>query len=226
MKQKRILVPTDGPESWKDLLANPDKHWREGFSAKSTAISWETANGIPKEIAILFAGEPMMKDVSLAIAIPEYKVTLAGGNRPSQNDVFALLTCSTGLISLMIEGKAKENFDVMLGGWKKRTSAQGVKARLANITENIGLGMQIPDNICYQLLHRTASAVIEAKRFHAPYAVMLIQSFIDDDSENHYEDFCAFVKLYGKNAKKGKLIRLTDTKGCKLFAAWVQSKQT
>jgi len=142
----------------------------------STAFSWENANGLPKEIAALFvhAEEPAIQDATLAIAIPEYKVGLAGGTRPSQNDVFAVLASSGGLITVMVEGKARENFDNLLGDWKKRTSPQGVKARLADIAEHIGLSSQIPDEIRYQLLHRTASAVIEARRFRAPFAAMIV----------------------------------------------------
>lgn len=226
MKQKRILIPSEGPQSWKRLLAEPEKHWQPGFSAMSTAHSWENADGVPKEIASLFAHaeEPAIRDASLAFAIPEYKVELAGGTRPSQNDVFAVLTSSGGLITVMVEGKAKENFDALLGDWKKRTSPQGVKARLADIAEHIGLSPQIPDAIRYQLLHRAASAAIEAKRFHAPFAAMIVQSFASDDKENHYDDFCAFLRLYGKTATKDRLIELTASKGCRLFAAWVQSK--
>lgn len=226
MKQKRILTPTEGPQSWKRLLAEPEKHWQPGYSAMSTAFSWENADGIPREIASLFAHaeEPAIRDASLAIAIPEYKVSLAGGTRPSQNDVFAVLASSGGLITVMVEGKAREDFDNLLGDWKKRTSPQGVRARLADIAEHIGLSTQIPDEIRYQLLHRTASAVIEARRFRAPFAAMIVQSFVYDDKENHYDDFCAFLGLYGKPATKGKLIELTVCKGCRLFAAWVQSK--
>ena len=192
----------------------------------STAYAWENADGMPKEVASLFihADDPAIRDASLALAIPEYKVALAGGSRPSQNDVFAVLTSCGGLISVMVEGKAREGFDVRLGVWKKRTSPQGVKARLADIAENTGIATQIPDDIRYQLLHRTASAVIEAKRFHAPYAVMIVQSFVTDDTENHYSDFCAFVRLYGKEATKGRLIELATSKGCKLFAASIQSR--
>jgi hypothetical protein len=228
MKQKRILIPTEGPESWKRLLAEPEKHWRAGYSAMSTALSWEEASGMPGEIASLFdhAEEPAMRDASLAIAIPEYKVSLAGGRRPSQNDVFAILTCSGGLISLMVEGKGKENFDEPLGVWKTRTSPAGVETRLADITQHIGIDVEIPDSIRYQLLHRTASAVIEAKRFHAPYAAMIVQSFVSDDKENHYGDFCEFVGLYGREAEKSRLIELAETNGCRLFAGWVQSGST
>ncbi len=225
MKQKRILIPTDGPESWKQLLSEPKKHWQPGFSAMSTALSWETSGGLPKEIVSLFtnAEDPALSDAALNIAIPEYKVGLAGGSRPTQNDVFALLTCSGGLITVIVEGKAREDFDEMLVNWKKRTSPQGVKARLADIAEHIGLTVQIPDHIRYQLLHRTASAVIEARRFHALYAAIIVQSFVADDTENHYNDFREFLGLYSKEAIKGQLIELTKIKKCRLFAAWIHS---
>jgi len=192
----------------------------------STAFSWEKAGGIPNEIASLFtnAEDPALRDAALTIAIPEYKVEITGGSRPSQNDVFALLTCSGGLIAAMVEGKAREDFDEMLINWKKRTSPQGVNARLADIAEHIGLTAQIPDHIRYQLLHRTASAVIEARRFHAPYAAIIVQSFVTDDIENHYNDFCEFLRLYSKEAIKGRLLELTKDRGCRLFAAWVQSE--
>jgi hypothetical protein len=227
MKQKRILIPTDGPETWKQFLAE-EKHWKSGYSAMSTAYSWETAQGMPPEIRALFktADDASVHDASLGLAIPEYKVDLAGGTRPSQNDVFALLTCSGGLISMMVEGKAREDFDSTLKEWKGRTSPKGVQMRMADITENIGLNSPIPDGIRYQLLHRTASAAIEAKRFHAPYAVVVIQSFVSEDAENHYDDFCAFIRLFGKAPAKETLIEISQPKGRRLFAAWVQSNPT
>jgi hypothetical protein len=230
MKQKRILIPTDGLESWQQFLADPEKHWKPDFSAMSTACSWENAwkkeEGMPREIALLFenAEEPRLRDAKLAFAIPEYKVELEGGNSPSQNDVFAILSCSHGLISMMVEGKAKENFDVLLKDWKKRTSPQGVQERMSHIMQNIGLNQPLSDDIRYQLLHRTASAVIEAARFHAPFAVIIVQSFVDDDTVNHYEDFCKFIRLFTKTPVKEKLIEISNPRGRRLFAAWVQSK--
>ncbi len=228
MKQKRILVPTDGPEIWKQFLAEPEKQWQPGFSAMSTAFSWENADGLPEEISALYtnADDPVLRDATLALAIPEYKVGLEGGASPSQNDVFAILTCSQGLISMMIEGKAKEDFDDLLGDWKKRTSPHGVRVRMADIMENIGLNRTVPDGIRYQLLHRTASAVIEAKRFHAPFAVVVVQSFVADDTQNHYDDFCAFIRLFDKAPTKEKLVEISRPHGRRLFASWVQSKPT
>lgn len=37
------LIPTTGPDDWKALLADPEKHWRQGYSAMSAALSWEAA---------------------------------------------------------------------------------------------------------------------------------------------------------------------------------------
>jgi hypothetical protein len=48
MKQKRIVVPTKGEESWRDLLAGPEKHWKEDHAAQGAAYTWETANGVPE----------------------------------------------------------------------------------------------------------------------------------------------------------------------------------
>lgn len=225
MKQKRIVVPTKGVESWKELLADPEKHWKADHSAQSTAYTWENANGIPDEIVRVLkqSGPVAFHSASLALAIPEYTVDLAGGSRPSQNDVFAILSGPDGLITMMVEAKGSEDFDITVGEWKKRTSDAGATARMADITAHIGLADDIPGSIRYQLLHRTTSSVIEAKRFHASYAVMVVQSFEPDDSRNHYSDFVDFVALYGREAHKDSLIELTTVQGVRLFAAWVQS---
>jgi len=231
MKQKRILIPTDGPKSWKQFLADPEKHWKPDRSAMSTAYSWENAwkkeEGMPREIALLFenAEETRLRDARLVLAIPEYKVELEGGrNSPSCNDVFAILSCSHGLISMTVEGKAEEDFGALLKVWKKTTSPRGVQERMSHIMQNVGLNQPLPDDIRYQLLHRTASAVIEADRFHAPFAVVIVQSFVGDDTVNHYEDFCKFIRLFTKTPVKEKLIEISNPHRRRLFAAWVQSK--
>jgi hypothetical protein len=59
----------------------------------STALSWEKSDGLPPEIKSIFASaeNENLRDAQLALAFPEYKVSLDGGQRPSQNDVFALV---------------------------------------------------------------------------------------------------------------------------------------
>lgn len=225
MTQKRILIPTKSITDWQSLLAEPEKQWRPGYSAKLTAQSWENAIGLPQEIASAFtrSGEDTFKHIELLLAIPEYKTPLKGGPRASQSDVFAMLRSENGLVAATVEGKAREDFGPTLEQWQKGVSEKGYTERLRHIMGNLGLENSVPGHIRYQLLHRTASAVIEAQRFHCNTAAMIVQSFVEQDADNHFEDYAQFVKMYGVTPGKDKLAFLSDIEGIKLFSAWVYS---
>jgi len=105
--------------------------------------------------------------------------------------------------------------------WRDKVSDKGHTERLRHIMENIGLENPVPGHIRYQLLHRTASAVIEARRFHCKAAAMIVQSFVESDSENHFADYAQFIQLYGDTPEKGKLLFLNIIDGIKLYSAWV-----
>ena len=49
-----IYVPSRGPDDWRRFLADPEKQWRRGFSARAAAYSWESVNRLPPEIEALF----------------------------------------------------------------------------------------------------------------------------------------------------------------------------
>lgn len=226
MKQKKILIPTGSISDWKFLLAEPDKQWKQGYSAMLTAQTWENAFGLPPEIVSIFneSEDEFFQKLELALAIPEYKVSLKGGNRPSQNDVFALLTSKKGLTSLTVEGKAREDFGPTLDQWRHKVSEKGYQTRLNHILSNSGLTGPIPGHIRYQLLHRTASAVIEAKRFHCKSAVMIVQSFVESDTENHFMDYGQLLQMYGVTPVKEKINFLVNINGIRLSSAWVYTK--
>lgn len=78
---KRIFVPTTGPDDWKRLLAEPDKQWKAGFSAKSLACRWEEADAFPSEVEALFSGSEItrFRKIELIMAFPEHQVPLPGG---------------------------------------------------------------------------------------------------------------------------------------------------
>jgi hypothetical protein len=226
MKEKRVMVPTRCVHDWKALLADPGKHWRAGYSAMATACAWETAGGLPPEISDMFvhAKDSELRGARLVFATPEYRVPLKGGPRASQNDVFALLASRSWLICLMVEGKAREDFGPTIAQWRGKTSEKGYRMRSKDVLDNAGLLEPVPDHIRYQLLHRTASAVIEAKRLHAACAVMIVQSFVPSDKENHFRDFARFLELYGRGARKGELIFLNDVEGIHLYSGWATGK--
>ena len=221
----RIYIPTSSPDDWRKFLAEPEKQWRSGYSAKELAECWEQSNGFPSEFQSLFSNSEyhVLNELELLLAIPEYQVDLPGGKRPSQNDLFVLAHAKDGqLAAIMVEGKVAEPFGDPLEIWLKNASA-GKKKRLKFLCDILGLPSEPPLNIRYQLLHRTASAVIEAKRFNAKYAMMIVHSFSSE--HNWFSDYQDFLCLFGITSKINELVELPKSEGLQIFTGWVVGKQ-
>ena len=77
--------------------------------------------------------------------------------------------------------------------------------------------------IRYQLLHRTASALIEAERFGASTAFMLVHSFSQEDE--HLEDYQEFVKLFGTSGEVNTVSYAGNKNGIDLYLAWVRGEE-
>jgi len=219
---KNIFVPTSGPDDWRGLLADMEKHWRPRFSAYTLAHCWEKANGFPLGIAAVLNQSPDLEGIEPLLIFPEWKVPLPGGIRPSQNDVWVLAKCKKGLVSITVEGKVEEPFGPTVLDWKNNAST-GKEKRLDYLKDVLGFQKPIPDDIYYQLVHRAASAVIEAERFGADQAVMLVHSF---SSENKwFNEFVAFAALFGMCAEIGKLVSGRAGKGMILHLGWVHGDE-
>jgi len=216
----RILHFTSGPQDWQGLLADPQKHWRTGFSARTLAHCWEAANGLPPEVQAVFAtsDDPLLAEFKPVLAIPEFKVPLPGGDRPSQNDLFLLGHSMKGPVSVMVEGKVSESFGPTIADWRKEASP-GKEERLAFLLRTIGLPDSQDGTIRYQLFHRAASAILEGERYRAVAAVMLVHSFSPERA--CWPDYAAFLRLFNVNAEVGKLQRLSGAQRVPLYAAWV-----
>ena len=215
-----VYVPATGIDDWRKLLAQPDKHWREGYSAMCIAKAWQHATGFPAPIgtALKAAGDPLASLEPLLI-IPEHKVPLPGGRRESQNDVWVLARHSGGLASIAVEGKVSESLGITLDEWRKDES-DGKRERLAFLTRTLGLTGELPGTLRYQLLHRTASAIIEAERFRANIALMMVESFSTEDVG--LTDFQAFTQLFGVHSEPDQIVRLSQLKGITLYVGWVR----
>ena len=137
---KRIFIPTQSYQDWKRLLAQPDLHWKAGYSAMTLARSWEAAQGFPPEVAAALAttADPVLQDLSMLIAIPEYQVALPGGERASQTDLLVLARGNEGLVAIAVEGKVDETFGPTLQQ-KRAEDSKGVNTRLQFLTEKLGL---------------------------------------------------------------------------------------
>ena len=216
----KFFMPTKGPEDWRGFLSSPATQWRTGYSAKTLAHCWEAAGGFPESVSRVFAdsGFPVLRDMEFLIGLPEHQTFLVGGRRPSQSDIFVLASTEKDLITITVEGKVNEEFGPLIGDWKEDGS-KGKRERLADLRKRLKLSRTGVDHIRYQLLHRTASTLIEAERFHATSAVMLVHSF----SQEHkwFEDYQAFVGLFGKSAEPDSATYFGFRDGIALYTAWV-----
>ena len=216
----KFYAPADNAADWQKLLAKPDLHWKTGYSARSIAYSWTEAQGFPTEVkTVLESSEATsLHDLEFLIGIPEHEVPLPGGHRPSQNDVFVLAKGSDGLVSIAVEGKVAEAFDKPVD-IRFANPTPGESTRLEFLLELLQLDRAAVGGIGYQLLHRTASAVLEAKRFGARHAVMLVHSFSQELM--HFEDYAAFAGLFGQSAETNSVTETRRLDGITLHLGWV-----
>jgi len=212
-----IYRPTAGPEDWRTFLADPDLHWKTGYSARAMANSWEDASGLPPEVREALAAH-FGAEIEPLFVVPEHKVAMPGSaSGPSQNDVFMFARIGEETAVVMVEGKVNESFDKTIGEWMIGASA-AKQVRMEGLCSLLGLAHPPDPDLRYQLLHRAASAILEAERFGADHAVMLVQSF----SQQHvwFDDFAGFVNALRGSAELGRLATVDVGKG-HLHLGWV-----
>ncbi|BBD09699.1 uncharacterized protein DFE_2973 [Desulfovibrio ferrophilus] len=124
-----------------------------------------------------------------------------------------------GLVVIMVEGKASESFGPTLGEWRQQSS-NGRQTRLAYLQQTLGLNRDLPDSLRYQLLHRTASPIIIARRYHAVAAVMLVHSF--SKTNEWFSDYATFLNLYGIKTDIGELHEIMVGSPLRVFCGWAK----
>ena len=218
----RIYLPATAPQDWQRLLAEPELHWKAGRSAHALAHAWQTADGFPADVAAVNdAGPGHLRDLELLLGLPEHKVPLPGGQRASQTDLFVLARNPAGaLVSIAVEGKVSESFGELVADWRREASP-GKTQRLTYLCEMLGLEVDEVDGLRYQLLHRTASALIEARRFNAEHAVMLVHSF--SPSGEGLNDCAAFANSLGAPLEANSIAAVPDFGDPTLSLGWVTS---
>ena len=228
----RIYIPANKPEDWRKLLAKPRKHWKRGYSAKTLAYCWQEYNDFPKSVRKVFrnCGIELFKNIKLLVAFPEYPVYLPPSNRnPSQNDIFILAKSNGQLVSIAVEGKVAESFDKPVSKWldDRVNGSTGKDERLLFLLRKLQLTTEEVPNIRYQLLHRTASALIEAKKFNAENALMLVHSFSKSDEWiEGFEDYRNFLALYGlKDVQPDSILFAKTIDGINLYFGYVKGEK-
>ena len=185
----------------------------------TAAACWEAMpSAFPSEVSKAFAssGDADLTNLKLLVALPEWTVPLAGGDTASQTDVLALARNDRGLCVVAVEAKVDEDFGPTLG--QKRTDASpGQIERLGQLHGLLGV-QPLPDALRYQLLHRTASAILTAREFHARVAVMLVHSF--GKRQNLRDDFDAFSRALSVHQLSTDMLVVPSSDSPRLFLGW------
>lgn len=222
---KRIFVPSQSGSDWQRLLGKPKLHWKKGRSAMSAAACWEAADPhLPAEIvaALESANDPALAGLELLAAIPEWEVALPGGETASQTDVMAISRNAQGLVILGVEAKVDETFGPTLEE-KKAGASKGQLDRIAFLERELGRDQPFPGRVRYQLLHRAASALLTARAFHAPVAVMLVHSFCPNSTWR--ADFSAFCDALKSRALSSDMFEAPRMDGSRLILGWCSGSE-
>jgi hypothetical protein len=211
-----VFVPSRSPAAWKRLLANPERQWRIGCSARALANSWQEAEELPSEVRRVLSRT--FPEIRALICIPEHKVSLPGGGGSSQTDLWVLGRSRDDLVSIAVEGKISETFGPTTEEWLVDASV-GKRKRLKFLSELLGCTQEIPGRVRYQLLHRAASAILEARRFRARHAMLLVHSF--SPTNEWLDDFITFGKMLGVEAGVDQLTPVGDCSGVSFSLGWI-----
>jgi hypothetical protein len=215
---KRIFVPTRTGSDWQRLLAKPELHWKSGRSAMTAAACWDAAGDqLPEEIGKILtaSGAADLKGLRLLAALPEWEVALPGGSRSSFTDVLALATNEVGLCTIAVEAKAGEDFGPTLST-RSLEASPGQQDRIAFLQEL--LGTRFEGDIRYQMLHRTASAILTARDFHATSTVMLVHAWKSTSEQR--ADYEAFAKALNAEPCGPDVRVIARQSAPRLYLAW------
>lgn len=220
----RVSIPARTAADWRPLLARPELHWKAGRSAHAPlAHAWQRAaaeapGGLPSEVRAVLAQRPAFAEIRALLVVPEHVTPLPGGSAGSHTDALVLARAVDGLAVIAVEGKVDESFGPTVAEWRVDASP-GKEERLAYLLGVVGLD-HAPGEVRYQLLHRTAAALLEADAFAATHAVVLIHAF--GNTSTGFDDFAAFVALFGVEARPGALASVARGDGRWLHFGWAQ----
>jgi hypothetical protein len=215
----RLCIETRGIASWRERLADPENQWRRYCSAFETAVSWEGAssgsNGLPHPISDMLSHTDF-GETTLLLVTAEHKVPLKGKGGDSQCDVWALIQTKAGIASLTVEAKAREPFGLgneSLGHWLESGTSDDAKANRRDRWSHVEDNLPKPTSegythVPFQLLHRCAAAVIEARRFGLKNAAFIVQSFgpqSSSESSSNFEAFSRFCRAVNFKAQRGQM---------------------
>jgi hypothetical protein len=102
------------------------------------AYCWQSARDFPSSVRAAFkqSPDPLFHGIKPLLAIPERPVPLPGRGKASFSDLFVLAKSGADLVSITVEGKVSESFDVPVSEWLYRDSGPEKDASEATVDEN------------------------------------------------------------------------------------------
>jgi hypothetical protein len=187
---RRLHVPLTKPEDVKPHLAKQELHWRAGYSAQELAMCWAGAGrDFPAAVRALLATCSEYAGAEMIDGFFEREVELGTAGRNSQTDLMVVAGLGEELGIIAVEGKVEESFADLVCDWN---NSEGKQRRLEGLCATLRLDPSRVGQLRYQLLHRTVSAVYEAKRYRCRHALMLVHSF--SPTHRWFEDFARFSR--------------------------------
>jgi hypothetical protein len=217
----RLHLPLIEPEDVVRHLGHQERHWKVGRSAHALTHVWAKENGLPRSIRSILQAHPTFRSAELIDGFLERQVDLGSAGRPSQTDLLAVIGLDKHIAIVAVEGKAGEPFGDVVSKWLDGSDTK--TKRLQGLCKTLGLSVEQAKPLRYQLLHRTASAIYEAKRYRTDLAGVLVHNFAAD--QIGYPDFCAFVATLGvKESKAGVLCGPVTADGVSVYLGWVNDR--
>jgi len=220
-KIRRIHVPMLSPDDVIPHLGAPG-HYRFPRSGWCIANHWFVANDLPDLVRLTLETIPLFGGAELIEGLIERHVELGDGATASQTDLLAILGVGTELAIMAIEGKVDETFGRLVSEELSEASERKT-ARVRRLAALFGLSVADAGPLRYQLFHRTASAIFEAKRYRAKSAVMMVHSF--DANDCGLSDFKQFAAAIGlANAAPTWTVGPVDVAGIALYLGWTADR--
>jgi hypothetical protein len=216
-----LYVPLLEPEDIKRHLAK-ESHWKVGFSAQQLALAWSNSNGqFPPRVKSLLKTSSDFASVELIDGFFEREVNLGTPGRNSQTDLMVIVGIGDTIAVLAVEGKVDETLGQLVSEWSDGSAGKAV--RLRGLCSTLGLDINSVGNLRYQLLHRTASAIYEAKRYRCRKAVMLVHSF--SATKAWLPDFERFTVTMGIGVNGHDVLSsIKSCEGVDIQLGWVSDK--
>lgn len=212
------------PNEWKV----PRGHFKPRRSAYELAHRWHGTGRFPDEVAAALDAVPALAGAEVVDARPEYPVRLPGGGHTTQIDLWVHAHSGAGNVSIAVEGKVAEPFGPRVRTWLEPVArsrggapagpSAGKRQRLNHILDLLRLREEQVMDLHYQLLHRTASALLAPGP--TDHAVMLVHSF-GPPSNRSFHHFCSFAAALGARAERGCIVPVPGRVAPSLHLGWV-----